>query len=81
MPNLSAPLVHMNMPTNDTLATPVISLATPSMPPSMSSAFSSGLPSGYPGDYSLDSADPMKIIQMTSLTQGYSAQQQHALQR
>jgi len=81
MPNLSAPLVHMNMPTNDTLATPVISLATPSMPPSMSSAFSSGLPSGYPGDYNLESADPMKILQMTSLTQGYSAQQQHALQR
>ena len=71
----------MNMPTNDTLATPVISLATPSMPPSMSSAFSSGLTSAYPGEYNLDSADPMKIMQMTSLSQGYSPQQQHALHR
>lgn len=80
MPNLSAPLVHMNMPTNDTLATPVISLATPSMPPSMSSAFSAGLPSAYPGEYNLDSADPLKIMQMASLSQAYSSQQ-HPLTR
>lgn len=79
--SLSTPLVHMNMPGNDTLATPVISLATPSLPPSMQSAFSSGLPSGYPGDYSLESAEAMKLMQLTSLNQAYSAQQQHGLQR
>ncbi|XP_065059798.1 myocyte-specific enhancer factor 2C-like isoform X1 [Rhopilema esculentum] len=80
-PNMSTPLVHMNIPTNDTLATPVISLATPSMPPSMPSSFPSGLPSGYPGDYTLESADAMKLMQLSSLNQAYSSQQQHALQR
>ena len=80
--SLSTPLVHMNLPGNDTLATPVISLATPSLPPSMSSAFSSSLPTGYPGDYSLDSADAMKMMQFSTLNAVYSQQQQqHSLHR
>ncbi len=73
--SLSTPLVHMNMPGNDTLATPVISLATPSLPPSMSSAFPTSLPPGYHGDYNLDSAEAMKIMQLSSLNALYSQQQ------
>eukprot|EP00794_Sanderia_malayensis_P009516 gene9516-10504_t len=75
-PSLSTPLGHMNMAGGqDTLATPVISLATPSIPPTMSGNFPSALPPSYPSDYNLgESADAMKMMQMSSFSSLYSPQ-------